>query len=81
MLQTVQTYTQRNRVYLLNNLLISSCRSDEDEIFFKSGVLYFKLDGKRQDVKEAGRFPVLWADRHQYQKSLNESLSTALTYF
>lgn len=65
---------------MLNKLLLSSCRSDEDEIC-KSGLLYSRLEGKRQDVKEAGRFPVVQADRHQYQMSLHESIFTELIYF
>lgn len=58
---------------MLNKLLLSSCRSDEDDIC-KFGLVYSKLEGKRQDVKETGRFPVLQVDRHQYQMSLLESI-------
>lgn len=60
-------------MHLLNKLLLSSCRSDEGEIS-KFGLVYSRLEGKRKDVKETGRFPVLLVDRHQYQMSLHGSI-------
>jgi len=71
---------QMSRVYLLKKLLLPSSRSDKNETC-KSGLLYSRLEGKTQDVKEAGRFLVLQADSHQYLMSLHEAVLTDLVYF
>lgn len=60
-------------MHLLDKLLLSRCRSDEGEIC-KFGLVFSRLEGKRKDVKETERFPVLLVDNHQYEMSLHGSI-------